>query len=192
MLEEHLNTKSYQQISNNEATRTLVKLHKEITLILFEHEFCLSDREKIYFERGLKLKHQISQFYGTARVHKIENPCSSIPFRHVINQVGSLASIPSKYVDYYLGKLLPFIPGYVQNLRQVIDLLNGCSSIDLSSPHTHITTSDARNMYGNIDPHEGIGSIQKYIDLFAHEYIGHFPKMLVIKLLSLLMTKNIF
>ena len=74
MLEEHLNTKSYQQISNNEATKTLVKLHKEITSILFEHEFCLSNREKIHFERGLKLKHQISQFYGTARVHHAEAP----------------------------------------------------------------------------------------------------------------------
>ena len=192
VLVEHLNTKTYEQISHEEATDTLNKLLEEISDLLFEYNRCLNDGERTYFDRGLKLQHRISQFYGTAKVHKVKSPGDPIPFRPVISQVGSLASIPSKYIDYYLGKLLPFIPGYVQNSLQVIDLVNDCSSSDLSDPNTYITTSDAMNMYGNIDPQEGIETIQKYVDLFAIEYKGHFPKKLIIELLSLVMTMNIF
>ena len=47
-------------------------------------------------------------------------------------------------------------------------------------------------MYGNIDPLEGIEAIQNHIDLFAHEYKGHFSKTLIIDLLSLVMTMNVF
>ena len=173
---EHLNTKTYKQISEEEATQTLDELIEEIRNLLFEHNMYLNDGEKTYLDRGLKLRHRISQFYGTAKFHKIKSPGDPVPFRPVISQVGSLASIPSKYVDYYLGKLLPFISGYVQNSLQVINLVNECSSSDLSDPNTHITTSDAKNMYSNIDPQEGIEAIQKYVNLFVVEYKGHFPK----------------
>ena len=51
--------------------------------------------------------------------------------------------------------------------------------------------SDANAMYSNIDPEEGINSISSYIDLFAEEYTFLFPKTLIIKLLKMVMTKNV-
>ena len=104
------------------------------------------------------------------------NPCDPIPFRPVISQVGSLSYIPSKYVNYYLGKIILFAPGYVKNSLQVINLLNECSPSDLSSPSTYITRSDAKNIDGNIDPQEDIMTIQRYVDLITAEYRGHFSK----------------
>ena len=57
---------------------------------------------------------------------------------------------------------------------------------------THIGTSDAKSMYTNIDPEEGIDTIERYINTFSHELKGHFPRKLIMKLLKLVMTTSVF
>ena len=52
---EHLNTKTYEQISHEEATSTLNELLEEIRDLLFEYSMCLNDGERTYFDRSLKL-----------------------------------------------------------------------------------------------------------------------------------------
>ena len=47
-------------------------------------------------------------------------------------------------------------------------------------------------MYTNIDPEEGIPTIEKYINLFGHECKSFIPKALIINLLRLIMTMNVF
>ena len=91
-----------------------------------------------------------------------------------------------------LEKLIPYVPGYYKNSVHAINLLKSLSPNDIKSNKCVATTSDTKNMYGNIDLEVGIAAITKYIDKFAHEYKGHFPKELIIKLLTLVMTMNIF
>ena len=47
-------------------------------------------------------------------------------------------------------------------------------------------------MYRNIDPIEGIETIHKYVDRYLSEYNGFFPAPIIIKLLKLGMTYNVF
>ena len=72
------------------------------------------------------------------------------------------------YVDYYLQKLIPFIPGVVKNSIETIHLLHQIPSSKLANPNVWIKTSDAKNMYGNIGVEEGVNTIEKYFELFAH------------------------
>ena len=193
VLAEHLNTKTYEWITPLEARTTLEDLEGEIDeLVRFTHERELDDAEKTYFMRGLTRKQRIPQFYGTAKVHKMESPEDPIPFRPVNSQCGSLSEIASKYVDYYLQKLIPFVPGYCLNSAHVITKFKKLHANDISHPNTLITTSDAKNMYGNIVPEICISIIQKHCDLFTYEYKEHFPKKLIIKLLKFAMTMNVF
>ena len=47
-------------------------------------------------------------------------------------------------------------------------------------------------MYGNIGIEEGVNTIEIYSGFFAHEYKGHFPVELIIKLLHLVVSRNAF
>ena len=60
------------------------------------------------------------------------------------------------------------------------------------NPNVWTFNSDAINMYGNIGIEEGIRTIQDYVRLFAGEYKGHFLSKLIIKLLHLVISENIF
>ena len=53
-------------------------------------------------------------------------------------------------------------------------------------------TLDTINMYDNIGIYEGVSTIKKYIKKCTGEYKGHFPSKLIIKLLHLVVSKNIF
>ena len=100
----------------------------------------------------------------------MECPEDTILFRPVNSQCGSLSEIASKYVDYYLHKLIPFVPGYCKNSAHVIEKFKKLNANDISHPNTLTITSDTKNMYGNIHAEIGISTIQNYVDLFAHEY----------------------
>ena len=47
-------------------------------------------------------------------------------------------------------------------------------------------------MYTNIDPEEGVDTIERYIKTFSHELKKFLPYKLIIKLLRLVMTTSIF
>ena len=96
-----------------------------------------------------------------------------VKFGPVNIQCGSLSAIASEYVDYYLQLLTKFIPSYTKNSKHVIHRLKCLNTLP---PGVQITTWDAVSMYTNIDPKEGIETVEKYFDLYANEYKGHFPK----------------
>jgi len=95
-----------------------------------------------------------------------------VPMSPVNSQCGSLSAVVSKYIDYYLQKLVKFVPSYVNRSQQVVDACNKVAIINLN---TRLLSSDDVNMYGNIDPVEGIDTIEKYFELFAKECKTHFP-----------------
>ena len=111
-----------------------------------------------------------------------------VKFRPVNSQCGSLSAIISKYVNYYLQLLTKFISSYTKNSKHVIHKLKYLNTLP---PGTQITTSDALSMYTNIDPKEGIDTVEKYTNLYNKEYKGHLPKELIIKIICLIMTKNV-
>ena len=130
---------------------------------------------------------RIPQLYGNPKVHK---DCSTVvPFRPVNSQCGSLSAAASKFVDFYLKKLIPYVPGHIKNSYEVILKLK---NINFKDGNTRIFTSDAVAMYPNILTDEGINACKKYFDLYAKECKSYFPSALIIKLLKLIMTLNVF
>ena len=80
------------------------------------------------------------------------------------SQCGYLSFVVSKYIEYYLQKLVTLVPSYVNRSQQVVDIYNEVGIIILN---TRLSSSGAVNIYGNIDPIEGIDTIKKYFELFA-------------------------
>ena len=175
MLDQHLlNTKNYTQLISNEATAMHEDFAFELTEILkFEHRNDLSLQEQKFFERSYQTMNRIPQLYGNPKVHK--NWTTQVPFRPVNSQCGSLSAAASKYVDYYLKKLLPFVPGYIKNSYKVILRLK---NINCCNGTTRVFTSDAIAMYPNILNDEDINACEKFFDLFAKECKSFFPSVL--------------
>ena len=86
----------------------------------------------------------------------MDSPSKPIPWRPVDSQCGGISAVVSTYVDYYLQKLIPFIPGVVKSSIDTIHLLNDIPSLKLANPNVWIITSDAKNMYSNIGIEEGL------------------------------------
>ena len=122
----------------------------------------------------------------------MKSPTDSIPWRPVNSGCGNTSVVASSFVDYYLQKLIQFIPGVTKNSFDTLKRLSKMKPDILKNPNIWVFGSDATNMFGNIGIEDGITVIKKYIELYAGEYKGHFPSKLIIKLLRLVMSKNIF
>ena len=189
MLKQHLLvTKNYTQLTKEEAHNLREEFEFNLTeIIKFEYINELSYQEKIFFERGFQCMNRIPQLYGTPKEHK--DWSIQVPFRPVNSQVGSLSALASKYVDYYMKKILPFIPGYIKNSFELIQRLK---NVNFNGDNISVTTSDAIAMYPNILTDEGIDACKKYFILYSKECKSFFCSLLITKLLHLIMTCNVF
>ena len=189
MLEQHLlKGDTYDLISEETAHKKLYEFRRELQEILtFDGERELTDSEKIYFTRGFKAHSRIPQLYGNPKVHK--NWINHVPMRPVNSQVGSLSATASKYVDYYLQMLVRLVPSYVNRSQQVV---NNLIALGILPPTTSLSTSNATAMYTYIDLIEGVDTIEKYFKKFGKECKRYIPFDLLIKLLRLIMTSNVF
>jgi len=172
MLDEHLlNGDTYELLYPEEAFQKREDFREElIDLLTFDGDRALEDNERVYFSRSFLLDDRIPLLYGMPKVCK---DYIRVHMQPVNSQCGSLSAAVSKYIDFYLQKLIKLVPSNVYRSQQFV---NACQDIDLLLFDTKITSSDAKNMYGNIDPIEGIKTIEKYIELFAHEFKSHFPR----------------
>ena len=128
------------------------------------------------------------QFYGMPKIHNMKDSTSTVPFRPVTSQCGIYSALISRYLDYYLQKLVKLVPSYVPNSRAVLNKLRGL----LIEEGYSLLTSDAKSMYTNMDPVEGLEAIRLYIEEFSCELKERFPKVLILRLLWLVMTNNVF
>jgi hypothetical protein len=70
VLQEHLLTKDYQELSKEEATYKLENIKNTLKSIILSNLDCLSKPKITYFKRSLTLCHRIPLFYGIPKVHK--------------------------------------------------------------------------------------------------------------------------
>ena len=188
VLKEHLNDgKTYKQLPENLALGMIdgfkTKVHD---IICYEEEGQLTDSELTFFGRGFFNSDRIPQFYGMPKIHKEEK---ILPWRPVTSQCGSASAIVSRYIDYYLQKYIQSIPSYTQSS---INLIYDFNNLEKLPSTARMMKSDARAMYSNIDPIEGITTVEKYLREYKHETTGFIPVPLLTKLLRLVMNNNIF
>ena len=109
VLNEHLlDNQTYRQLTETESFMRNKKFVEEIREAMEENGEQLTIRDQRYISKGYETCDRMPQFYGMPKVHKKPDP--EVPFRPVTSQCGSFAAIISKVVDYYLQKLIVFVP----------------------------------------------------------------------------------
>jgi hypothetical protein len=115
ILQEHLLTKDYQQLSQHKAMHKMENLKATLKNIIKSHLASISDSERIYFQRSLKARLCLPIFYGLPKVQK-----SPVTLRPVVSSSSGLLTIFSTWLDYCMKELLPLIKSYTRNSFDVI------------------------------------------------------------------------
>lgn len=77
-------------------------------------------------------------------------------------------------------------------VKDSLEVIAQLKSINFNQQNIWLVTSDAINMYPNISNDEGIMACNNYFDLYAHACKCFSPKELLVKLLNIIMNKNVF
>jgi len=174
VLSEHLLTSSYQFLEPNTANQRLLHTKNLLTTAFYNNKHLLSTAEITYFERSFKNQHRTPIFYGMPKVHK-----TPLKLRPVVSCINSFNSIFSTWLDFKMKQLLPLIPSYIKDSR---DLLKEIQTLHIPSD-AKIFTADASAMYTNIDTNTGIEAFHDLFDRYAEEIPTDFPQRLFLHVL---------
>ena len=183
VLSEHLLTSSYQFLEPNTANQRLLHTKNLLTTAFYNNKHLLSTAEITYFERSFKNQHRTPIFYGMPKVHK-----TPLKLRPVVSCINSFNSIFSTWLDFRMKQLLPLIPSYIKDSR---DLLKEIQTLHIPSD-AKIFTADASAMYTNIDTNTGIKAFHDLFDRYAEEIPTDFPQGLFLHVLEIVMNNNVF
>jgi hypothetical protein len=149
----------------------------------------INKAEEDYFYRSFTAEpiRRPPQFYILPKVHK--TPWKTRP---VVSCVGSFNEIASKWLDYKLAKIVFLCPSHTKDSYQILHDLKQLGPLP---PSARLFTADAVSMYTNIDTEHGLTTIQKWLDLHRQEILEKYPSYpfdLILELLRLVMTNNVF
>jgi hypothetical protein len=142
VLQEHLLTDDYIQLSKDEMERKIRNLKTILQDIIADNQDKLNKAESTYFQRSLKSHFRLPIFYGLPKVHK-----TPMSLRPVVSSTNSLLAVFSIWLDYKTKELLPLVKSYLKNSLTLIQTLR-----NLNIPENALLfTADAKSMYTNID-----------------------------------------
>jgi len=183
ILQEHLLTPSYRQLSHQEAINIMETTKTTLKNLIQATSQLLSKPELTFFERSLRSFHRLPIFYGLPKVHK-----EPLSFRPVVSTSGSLLAIFSTWLDYKMKDLIPLVKSYIKNSFEIIKELQ-----NLTIPNNALFFSaDAMSMYTNIDTPTGVNAVKSFIQTNRDKIPDNFPSNLFIQILDLVMRNNIF
>jgi hypothetical protein len=183
ILQEHLLTKDYQQLSQHEAMHKMEDLKVTLKNIINSHLTSISDSERIFFQRSLKSRLRLPIFYGLPKVHK-----SPVTLRPVVSSSSGLLTIFSTWLDYRMKELLPLIKSYTRNS---FDVIKDLKQLDIPK-NALLFSADAKSMYTNIDSTTGLLTFQNFFESNANNISPTFPVTLFLKILEIVMNNNVF
>jgi len=183
VLQEHLLTSAYRQLSQGEAKNIMERSKTYLKELLSQHSKYLSKPELTYFQRSLKEFHRLPIFYGLPKVHK-----EPISLRPVVSTSGSLLAVFSTWIDFKMKELLPLIQSHVKNSLNVIEDLKNI----VLPKNALIFTADAVSMYTNIKTDIGISTIKDFLSTNLNKIPENFPHELFLQILECIMTHNVF
>jgi len=183
VLEEHLLTDDYLQLTEEEAKRKIDNLKLTLISLINNSQNLLSQAERTFFQRSFKLRHRLPIFYGLPKVHK-----DPVKLRPVVSNTNSFLAIFSTWLDYKFKTLLPHVKSYIKNSTAVINDIK-----DMTLPQeAKLFSADAMSMYTNINTDVGILYIQHFIQENINKIPHDFPTELFLSVLELIMKNNIF
>jgi hypothetical protein len=183
VLQEHLLTENYMQLSNAEAEQHLDNIKTTLKNLISSNGDMISKPEFTYFQRSFKKMHRLPIFYGLPKVHK-----HPLTLRPVVSCINSFISIFSNWLDFKMKALLPLVKSYMRNSA---DVLQDLKLINIPN-NALLFSTDAKSMYTNIDTTIGLQSIQAFIEHNKDHIPNNFPSELFLKVLELVMNNNIF
>jgi len=154
VLQEHLLTNTYRQLSSTETKNYLEEVNNNLKNIILANKDKLSAPEFIYFERSFKGKYRLPIFYGLPKVHK-----TPVTLHLVVSSVNSFMALFSNWLDYRMKQLLPLVRSYTKNS---FDIIQDLKQLDIPNKAL-LFSADAKSMYTNINSDIGIQSIQAFI-----------------------------
>jgi hypothetical protein len=183
VLQEHLLTNDYIQLSSDEMERRMRNLKTTLQNIIADNQDKLSKAESTYFQRSLKSHFRLPIFYGLPKVHK-----TPMSLRPVVSSTNSLLAVFSIWLDYKTKELLPLVKSYLKNSFTLIQTLQNCKIPE----NALIFTADAKSMYTNIDTAIGITAIRDFLHFNESLLPTNFPVDLFLNILEIVMKNNIF
>ena len=119
--QEHLgNERNYQQTSKRGATNRNIGLKYLFRDWLMHFKDILRDNEFKFCLRSIqKYGNKIARFRMTAKIH--EEYLTIPPFRLIVCCVGKFMNCWSKWLDFQLSKLIPFVKSHVKYYQQILD-----------------------------------------------------------------------
>jgi hypothetical protein len=183
ILQEHLLTKDYRQLTKDSACNEMEKIKCYLKSMISANRNLLPKAELIYFQRSFQLQHRLPIFYGLPKVHK--NPIS---LRSVVSNTNSFLAIFSVWLDHIMKDLLPLVRSHIKNSTTLISQLK-----QLPLPAgAKIFTADAVSMYTNIDTTLGMDAIRQFLITNENDLTANFPVQLFLSILETVMRNNIF
>ena len=187
-ISEHLgDTTVYQPLSKTEALRRLHKLRYQIYLFTSKWTAAgiMSKAEDHYLSEACsRYKEKIARFRMSLKAHK-----TPWKMRPIVCCAGTFMNCLSRWLDYWLQKLKPFVPTYIRDSNHLLDLLNELGEL---SPNSKVFVADANSMYTNIDTVHAIQVISAWLDGLAAQLPANFPLEAVKEAMKLVMENNIF
>jgi len=95
----------------------------------------------------------------------------------------------SRWLDYWLQKLKPFVPTYLRDSKHILALL---ATLGPLPPNARLFTADANSMYTNIDTDHAIEVIGVWLDSLKSELPRDYPLEAVKEAMELVMRNNLF
>jgi uncharacterized protein YbcV (DUF1398 family) len=183
VLQEHLLTENYQQLSLTETKNMLDNTKNSLRQLIKDNLNALSTPEATFFKRSLNCHYRTPIFYGLPKVHK-----TPVALRPVVSSVNSFLSVFSTWLDYRMKELLPLIRSHVKNSIEVITDIKA-----LTIPENALLFSaDAQSMYTNIDTNTGLQAFTDFFEDNKEKISSEFPVNLFLKILDIVMKNNIF
>jgi len=182
--DEHLGDANvYKPLTERDANNIQQKLKYQVNSFISTH--VNSEAETIYLRRAMKkfpAKH--SRFYMTLKAHK-----QPIKMRPIVSNSGTFMSALSKWLDYWLQQLKPFVPTYI---KDSFDLQQKLTDLGPLPPNALIFIADAVSMYTNINTDHGLQVISWWLDELEPQLPNNFPIKGVKVALKLVMENNVF
>jgi hypothetical protein len=183
ILQNHLLTNNYQQLSSAEAQQRYNAVQNDLKNLITSNRDAISKPELTYFQRSFKQRHRLPIFYGLPKVHK-----HPIALRPVVSSVNSFLSVFSNWLDFKMKELLPLVKSYTKNS---FDVLQDLHRLQIPS-NAVLFSADAKSMYTNIDTKIGLQSFKSFLELNKDLIPNNFPTNLFLKILETVMSNNIF
>lgn len=187
-MKEHLGDEETYAILDERACASIMQLLRQAQEMWISRHRSSLTRGDVRFLQTTRsrARDKIAKFRMSMKVHK-----TPIKTRPIVCCVGTFMNYWSRWLDYYLRKLTPFVKSYVKDTRSIVEYVRGIKNLPSTAM---LFTADAQSMYTNIDTNHAITVIGNWLDHIKTEptFPKDWPFEAIKEAMSLIMKFNIF